>query len=192
MIAVGRKILFFGLQFVPLFLVCIWIYLTVQPIYLQFVIATANTVTQRLDPPTHVESGGTRMQSFVFTAERGQRTLRTWSPKMGHLILLSLALLPALLLATPAPFLKRFQLLGIGLVLMFLGNVLAMIGLTRGYYGLREAPGTFYWLWVFRSVNASGQFCSAAIWALLTWRYWLPTPARTGAKAVAPGKASPS
>ncbi len=170
-----RKILIFGLEFVPLFLAFMWLYLLILPYYQPVAIGTANAVTERMSPATRLEGyGKVKMKSFVFTPEDGNQFMRSWNTTAGHLIFLSLALVPALLLATPAPIRTRFRLLGLGLPLVFLGHVLALIAMTRGIYGLRQAPGTFYWLWLVRIAYTSGQVVSATVGVLLTWRYWVP------------------
>ncbi len=170
-----RKILFFGLQFLPLFLVFMWLYLLVMPYYHPVAMGTANVVTERMSSPTRLESAGTlRMKAFLFTPERGERFLIRWGRTSVHLVFLSLALVPALLLATPAPILTRFRLLGVGLLLVFLGHVLALIVMTRGIYALKQTPGTLFWLWAVRIAYASGQVVSATVGVLLTWRYWVP------------------
>jgi len=178
-----RKILVFCLEFVPLFLGCLWLYFVVMPHYQPLTLSTANMVTERMSPPTRIESSGRlRLKSFVFTPERGDRFLESWGTTTVHLVFLSLALVPALMLATPAPILARFRLLGVGLLLVFLGHVLALIVMTRGIYALRQTPGTLYWLWAVRIAYTSGQVVSATLGVLLTWRYWVP---RSGAEGPA-------
>ena len=170
-----RKILFFGLQFLPLFLVFIWLYLLVMPFYQPVAVGTANAVTERMSPSTRIETTpALRMKSYVFTPEKGKRFLKSWGKISVNLVFLSLALVPALMLATPAPIPARFRLLGLGLLLVFLGHVLALIVMTRGIHALREAPGTLFWLWAVRIAYASGQVVSATVGVLLTWRYWVP------------------
>ncbi len=158
-----RKILIFGLEFVPLFVACIWLYLLILPFYQPVAMGTANVVTERMSPPTRLEGEISRMNSFVFTPEDGSRFMKSWGSTSGHLVFLSLALVPALLLATPAPIRTRFRLLGLGLPLVFLGHVLALIAMTRGIYALRQAPGTFYWLWILRIAYTSGQVVAATV-----------------------------
>jgi len=184
-----RKLLIFVLQFVPMFLLSFVLYFVVLPVYGPIVLSTANFVTERMNPSTEIE----RLESGVwmgysFTPEQGRRGLRGWTPSTVHLMLLSLALLPALLLATPAPYLTRLRLLAIGVPLVFLSHVAWAIVLSRAVLCLRQAPGTFYCLWALRATYASGQFTAAALWVLLTWRYWFPdmlaanvAPAGTGA-----------
>ena len=169
-----RRILVFGLQFVPLFLASIFLYLLILPYYHPVALGTANAVTERMSPPTRLAGDISNMKSFVFTPQDGNRFMRGWGKTAGHLVFLSLALVPALLLATPAPIRTRFRLLGVGLPLVFVGHVLALIAMTRGIYALREAPGTFYWLWILRMAYTSGQVVAATVVVLLTWRYWTP------------------
>ena len=104
------------------------------------------------------------------------RSLKRWNLGTPHLILLSLALLPALLLATPAPVGTRFRLLGLALMLMVVIHVLSIIGVMRGVQCLRESPGTFHCLWMLRLVYSSGQLFAAVLWVVLTWRYWIVRP----------------
>ena len=176
-----RKILFFALQFLPLFLVFMWIYMQVMPYYQPVALGTANAVTERMSPSTRIEaSPSLRMKSYVFTPEKGRRFLRSWGKTSVHLVFLSLALVPALMLATPAPIPARFRLLGVGLLMVFLGHVLALIVMTRGIHALHETPGTLYWLLAVRIAYASGQVVSATVGVLLTWRYWVPRRGEAG------------
>jgi hypothetical protein len=89
-----------------------------------------------------------------------------------HLVFLSMVTLPALLLATPAPWRRRLRLLAWGVPLIFLGHVIALVLTTRGVHCLQEQPGTFVCLWALRISYASGQMFAATFWVLLTWRYW--------------------
>ena len=176
-----RKILVFGLEFAPLFLACMWLYLLVLPYYQPVAMGAANVVTERMSPPTHLKGDGKgRMESFVYTPEEGTRFMKAWDHTTGHLVFLSLALVPALLLATPAPIRTRFRLLGVGLPLVLVGHVLALIAMTRGIYALRQAPGTFHWLWILRIAYTSGQVVAATVAVLLTWRYWVPRSSADG------------
>jgi len=170
-----RKLLIFILQFIPLFLLFFVLYLVVLPVYEPILLSTANSVTKRMSPATGIESRRSgEWEGYSFSLEQGRQVLRGWTRSTTHLVLLSLALLPALLLSTPAPYLTRLRLLAIGVPLVFLSHVVWVIILTRGVMCLRETPGTFYCLWALRAAYASGQFTAAALWALLTWRYWFP------------------
>jgi hypothetical protein len=176
--ALARKLLFFGLQFVPLFVVFVFLYLAVYPHYASLTVGAANAVSGRMSPPTHVEARADGdWQAFVFTPRHGMRPLRSWGPSTGHLILLGLALLPGLLLATPGPLKERLRSVAIALPVLFAMNVLSIVGLTRGVHCLQEAPGAFHCLWLLRLVYSSGQLLAAVLWVLLTWRRWLAPPA---------------
>ena len=172
-----RKILTFALLCIPLFLLFFLIYVWIWPVYHPFVTGAANLVTERMSPPTYLElktedNGGWR--SYVFTPEEGLEFIRSWSNTTAHLIYLSLVALPALLLATPAPFKDRLQLLALSVPLMFLGHVGSLVALTRTTHCLTEAPGTYSCLIVLRFAYSSGQLLAGTFWVLLTWRYWFP------------------
>jgi hypothetical protein len=170
-----RQLVRFVLQFAPFFLVLAWGYVRVLPYYGRLVVGSANAVTERLVPPTRMEmrSDGA-WQYRVFTPERGVERLKSWNTP--HFILLSLPLVPALLLASPATWLARVRATGVGLALVFASHVLAVVALSRGTYGLLVAPGSFFHLWLLAFVYVSGQVAGLGIWVLLTWRLWFPRP----------------
>ena len=80
--------------------------------------------------------------------------------------------LPALLLATPAPWRTRWRFLAYAVPLIYLGHVISLVILTRGVYCLQLKPGTFICLWGLRVAYTSGQLFAATLWVMLTWRYW--------------------
>jgi ABC-type maltose transport system permease subunit len=171
----SNKLVRFGLLFLPLFVAFVFVYLTLLPVYKPIVLGVANAVTTRLSPPTRLESspsGGWNM--LVSEARSEERRVTTWAEFVAHLIFIGLLFLPPLLLATPTTVPDRLRLLGIGMVLLFIVQVLAMICLTRGMYCLTQKPGSFLCLWLLRLVYASGQISGAVVWASLTWRYWVP------------------
>ena len=135
---------------------------------------TANLVLQQLTPSTRLErlpAGG--WQLWVAADAGGETAVAHWAPFVVHLLFLNLALVPALLLATPAPFRDSLRRLGWAIPLLWLVQTLSLIALARGQLCLSSAPGSFLCLWLLRLVYASGQLSAAVIWALLSWRYWL-------------------
>ena len=174
-----RKIVSFGLLVVPVFLVFLALYLWIWPVYNTWVTNSANFVTKRMSPPTYLEprrSWGAGWRGFAFTDSEGQVYLRSWSNPTAHLMYISMVMLPALLLATPAPIKTRFKLLAIAIPLLFVSHVLSVVLLTRTTYCLKAAPGTFSCLWVLRFAYSSGQFFAGIFWLLMTWRYWFSGP----------------
>lgn len=172
-----RKVLTFGLQFLPFFALFVWIYLLVLPVYQPVVLGVANAVTERLDPRTHIElTDKDGWQLYRVYPHGAKRKVKHWTDAVPPLIFLSLAMLPALLLATPIPFTKRLRLAGLGLLLLFPIHVFSIIGVMRGVLCLHAEKGTFHCLWLLRISYTSGQLFSAVLWGLLTWRYWLPGP----------------
>jgi hypothetical protein len=172
-----HRALSFALQFVPLFVVTLLAYTFIVPGYQKLVLGTSNAITEQLSPRMRIDvkdDGG--WQLFV-RSDRGRPKPRTqWDAFVPHLVLLGLAVLPALLLATPVPIPTRLKMLGIALPLLFLTQVASVTLLVWGTQCLREAPGTFYCLWILRVVYTSGQISAAVLWALLTWRFWFPGP----------------
>lgn len=178
-----RRALVFTAQFLPLFLLCLWVYWKALPAYQPVVFGAANAITRSLPSPSAIEiqpEGG--WWAYGVTADGSKSSIDSWPAYMAHLLFLSLALLPALILATPAPLPARLRLLLIGLLLLFAVHVLSVIGLVRQTQCLVVRPGSFHCLWILRLVYGSGQISGALLWGLLTWRYWFP---RRGAQAAA-------
>lgn len=94
---------------------------------------------------------------------------------------LNLALLPALLLATPVGWCRRLRLAGIGLAGLVAVHAFTLVALIRVYLCLQSSPGNFLCLAMLRGSYASGQIFAAVLWAALTWRFWLPPAAGLGA-----------
>jgi hypothetical protein len=171
----ARKILSFGLLLLPLFLVFLALYVWIWDFYHPIATESANLVTKHLSPPSYLElntgpKGG--WKAYVFTPKTGLDKLRSWYSPTAHLIYLSFVILPALLLATPAPFLARLRMLAISIPLMYLSHVFSLICLTRTTMCLLDAPGTFSCLWLLRFTYSSGQMFAGVFWVLLTWRHW--------------------
>lgn len=170
-----RRVLIFLAWLIPLFAVFMLAYRPIAPFYQHAVLAGANAVAERLPPPLRIEvlpEGG--WQYFEVRGAGWMRPQIRWDAMTPHYFLLGLAILPALLLATPAPWRMRLKLLGIGLILLYVAQVIAVVGLIRATHCLRIAPGTRHCLLTLRVVYTSGQISAAAIWALLSWRYWFP------------------
>ena len=170
-----RKIVVFGLLFVPVFLAFMALYVWIYPAYHSFATGTSNLVTKHMSPPTYLKVSKGRDGGWVarvFTAEKGFERMRSWREATAHLIYLSMILLPALLLATPAPILARLRMLAYALPLIFAGHVLSLVLLTRATYCLQENPGNFSCLLALRFTYSSGQLFAGIFWVLLTWRYW--------------------
>jgi len=149
------------------------IYPLVMKVYQPATLAVANVVMAKMDPPTSIgigRDGGWR----AFDESGGyRRVVSRWRSWQKHLHYLSIALLPALILATPAPWPTRLKLLAIAIPLLFLVHSLTIVGVVRAQYCYMIDRKDFWCIWVLRAVNTSGQLFAAALWALLTWRYWV-------------------
>ena len=169
-----RKILLFAVQFIPLFVVCLWLYPRVLPLYQAMVIPMVNVGLERFEPPMRMEvmkDGGWR--AFE-RAEDGTETFYWSRPgKYLHLTYLGLALLPALLLATPVALWRRLRLFGLGMLLLLLLYVPAALGLVWSVRCLYQTPGNTVCMTIKTVVNVYGQLMSLVLWGLLTWDVWL-------------------
>lgn len=161
--------------FVPLLLLFSALYLWVKPQYEPAVQRTANAITRRLSPPSWIDSAANgQWLCHVSRPGAPNRIVYRWNVSLPHLVFLSLALVPALTLATPTTLRNRLRLTGLGLMLVFATHVAVMVGLMRAALWLIASPRSFLCLWLLRMLYVSGQLCGAAIWVLLTWRYWFP------------------
>jgi len=174
-----RKLLRFSVQFLPLFTLLLWLYWLVLPQYEPAVLRVANLVGGLLSPATRVEAvAGDEWNCIVAEPDGGERVLKRWYGFLRHLLFLDLALVPALLLPTPAPLRVRLRITGLGIVLVFVGHVAAVLGLMRGMWCLVESPNSFVCNWILRIAYTSGQLFGAVIWGLLAWRHWFPADLR--------------
>ena len=183
MTALLRKILVFMLTLIPLFLLFFAIYMVLEPKYEPIVLASANAITLRMTPATEMRDRSPQKgwEMYTYKPETGYYRIRGWKDNTKHLILLSAILLPALLLATPAPVMARLKMFLISLPIMYVGHVLSIALLTHSIQSLIDKPGGFAWLVTLRLVYASGQMLSAALWVALSWRHWIaPAAAPTG------------
>lgn len=170
------------LLFVPLLLVFSAGYLALRPYYEPAAQRTASLITRHMDPPTWIDSGpGGHWRCHAQTSQLADRIVYRWNLELPHLVMLSLALVPALTLATPTTWRNRLRLTGLGIVLVFVSHVVAMAGLTRAMWCLTQSPKSFVCLTLLRLLYVSGQLFGAAIWGLLTWRYWFPSAGRPAA-----------
>ena len=169
----ARAVLFFVLLFIPLFAICLMLYPFAMKVYQPTTLSVANEIMEHMDPPTRMQlnrRGGWR----AIVVEAGYPMKFTdWWPWQMHLHYLSLALVPALILATPAPWSTRFRLLAIAIPILFVVHSLTIVGICRSQYCAMLDPYNFGCRWVRRVVNTSGQLFGAGLWVVLTWRYWV-------------------
>ena len=173
-----RALLSFVLTFMVVFALCLAIFPSVMKFYQPAVFGPANLILSWMDPPTRIEitdNGEWR----AFNMERGfKRAWQRWKSWVKYLHFLSLPLLPALLLATPAPWRDRLRLLAIAVPLLYIVHVLTVVGIVRGHYCLLldqlRGRSELSCILMVRVVNTSGQLFGAGLWLLLTWRYWIP------------------
>jgi hypothetical protein len=176
-----RKALLFGLAFLPLFALCLWLYPYLVPAYKSAIVPVVNVGLGFFEPPLRMEvteDGG--WQTYQLEAD-GSETKYWYRPgKYLNLMFLGLALAPALLLATPVDPLRRLRLFALGMLLLFLLYLPATFGLVWSVRCLAAAPDATLCMWTKTVANIFGQLVSVALWGLLTWDVWLPAKRQDG------------
>lgn len=177
-----RRVLFFIVQFIPLFVLCLWLFPRVLPKYQEIVVRGANVGLNRLDPPMRMmvtEDGGWR--AFVIRPDGSEEFY--WYRPGTYLVLvyLGLPLLPPLLLATPLKLASRLRRLGLGMVLQLAMHMLAGFVLVWTVRCLANTPDSTTCMALKTTVNDYGQVMTFVIWGLLAWDAWLPRAEHGGA-----------
>lgn len=185
MTSARRRVLIFGLTFLPAFAGTLVIYFAVLPSYRTAVLGIANPVLALLRPPIELEIATNDGWNAYYTGGE-RRFFYTIGGEVRHAIYLNLALLPALLLATPVPWSRRLRLVGWGLLLLFACHVLLEVGMARTYYHFRTERDAVS-SWAMLQLVRGGTLLGVVQWALLTWTFWLPR----GAPRAVPAGAVP-
>jgi hypothetical protein len=172
----ARKLLLFSVQFVVFFLLLLWLYPKILPLYNQFALGLANTVLSGLTPPMRVEAAPDKSWRVHLLSGRPLFTLEA---DYLNLIYLNLVLLPALLLATPVCFLQRLKLLSLGLLLLLGVHAASAIAIVHSEVCQHYDPSNLGCNWLEEVFATGGQLFSVVLWGLLTWRYWFPKPVVT-------------
>jgi len=170
-----RRALVFGLQFLILFPICLWLYSFVLPSYQELVVGAANLLLRAFWPVLSVQvlaDGG--WHTFLLAPGAEATFVYGMRPGALALIYVNLALVPALLGATPVPLAQRLRLLVFGLLLLVVFHVLAVTGLVRTWWCLHQTPDDFLCQGLRGALKTSGQLFGVVQWALLTWSVWLP------------------
>ena len=170
-----RRSVVFAETFVHLFLVLLWLYPKALPVYQRTTTGAANPVLRAMGPPYEIalDAEGNWIASRVMDDGTREPHYRA-AASDRHLLYLNLALLPALLLATPIDLVSRLRLLGWGVVLLFAFHVAMEISLLRVARCLDLDPGNRLCAWVWANLRIAGQSFAVLQWSLLTWRHWLP------------------
>jgi hypothetical protein len=167
-----RDALRFAILAVPLLAVSLALYAAGIHGYESIVVRAANLWLASLSRPFLLEVDDAGALSLYAIVPEGARSFGLPRP---HGIYLSLALVPALLLATPAPWRSRMRWLLIALPIVFLSHVLALLLLYHAHLALRGGAGMPYTV-LFGLASRSGQLVAVALWALSTWRFWFRAP----------------
>ncbi len=167
----ARRLLAFIAQFIVFFVGFLLLYPVLLPIYNGLALSLANVVLAHSSLPLYIQV--TADHSWVVYRLPEKRPLFTLEGAYLSLIYLNLALLPALVLATPGPFQQRLKLLGWGMALLLGVHALSAIALTRAEICVHYDPDNIGCNVVEGIFGTGGQLFAVAIWVTLTWRYWL-------------------
>ena len=170
---VRRSILRFGLGFALLFPLCLWLYAEAAPLYRSGVLRVVNLFLEQREPPARIaegEDGAWRATTRPWDELPVELPLFQVEPGSLHLLFVNLALLPALLLATPVPVGRRLRLLVLGLGLAYVCHVATVLGLVSVPEGGASGP----WRALLRRLLETGGASAGFLqWGVLTWRIWL-------------------
>lgn len=171
-----RDALAFGLTFLPVFLVLFWLYPRILPAYERAVLHLVNPWLGAGTPPLFVEAQRDGALE-VYVGAATERQPLTTGPYRPDAVFVSLALLPALLLATPVRLAVRARLMLLAVPLLYAVHVVVLVALLRAKLCLALEPEHLTCTWTLVLTLTSGQTGAVALWALLSWRHWLPAGA---------------
>ena len=144
------------------------------PAYRETVRFTAEIFLPTVLPAIAVENEGAAGWRIFEKLSDGteSKLLRIPSASLTE-IYLGVLFLPALLLATPVPWIRRLRLVGWGLLLLLLvQSVLLVAFLAAWVHYQRSDPGDDFYTWLTLVHSVAGQLAALPIWAGLTWRHW--------------------
>lgn len=164
----------FGLTFLPLLLVSLFVYPRVLPAYQGVVLGSANHLLAMLSPVAVIRTEPDGCWAINAShPEIGQTwSIQMDSPKLNLLVFLSLAVLPALLAATPVRTVKRLRLVGYGLVLLFILHVLSVSGSAYAMGCFCSDPNRPLCRNMLGVLTSGGLGFAVAIWGTLAWDSW--------------------
>lgn len=168
----GRKVLIFAAQFVAFFAGFLLIYPVLLPIYNNTALALANALLVALPSPMSIQAAADN--GWQVYRLPNKRLLFTLEAEYLNLIYLNLALLPALLLATPLPYRRRLQLLGWGMLALVGMHALSAIAIVQAEVCVHYDPDNLGCTIVEGIFGMGGQLFAVTLWGLLTWHYWMP------------------
>ena len=170
----ARSAVWFGVRFLPLFAVCLWVYPKILQTYEGLVIGAANSCLAVVSPRIELASNP---QGFVTSRVVRAGGVRQPLPDLSGYrpldVFAQLPLVLALLLATP---MKPRQLLAksvAGVALVFAMHVAAVAVLFSAWSRAQSVPHSPVIDWMGVVAMTSGQIGAFAVWGLLTWGFWL-------------------
>ena len=179
-----RSVGTFALTFLLLIPATLWCYEQVLPGYQRSIASAANGLfalsgsTRQIRE--HAAGGWTSAEARPYPFAAGPPS---YVNEQLESLFLSLAILPALILATPLPWRRRLALLGIGLATLWVVHGVAAFALVQTE---TCAQSSALCHWMRGNVIIGGQLFALGLWALLTWDFWLQLRAQFAVPATHP------
>jgi hypothetical protein len=162
----------FAIAALPLLAAFVALYVVAIRPWEAAVVRAANIALTAASASVRLEVDPTGRVTTIVPGPRG-----AWSPlsttSRVHGVYLSAVLLPVLLLATPAPWGVRARWLVLAAPALFGLQVLALVAMFGTHLSLVHERGNFVARVGYGLAVTSGQLGALALWALITWRFWL-------------------
>ena len=171
----------FALVGLSLLLVFLFLYPYLLPGYRSAVLGVSKVSLGFFHPPIRLDVQLDLSWRVVVpaTQDRSGWTFVMDDEEFGHEVtFMGLAILPALVLATPVGFGRRIRLLVVALFCLFIANVLSVvtvIAIVATQCHGRETERTCGL--IAGSLSSWSHITTFGLWALLTWRSWFGEPA---------------
>lgn len=178
--ATDARVRHFALLGAILLLPFLLLYSFLLPGYRAMVLGASGALLRTISPAMRLElqADGTWLVSVPAFRGRTAWAFLLDSQEFGQEVaFLGLAILPALVLATPVSLARRFRLLLVALGTLFAVNVMSVailvLVISVRCYG-READRTCSL--IAGSLSTWSHVTTFGLWGLLTWRYWFGGP----------------
>ena len=183
-----RRVCVFGLSavaFLPLSAFC---YALLLPYYEQLLTALANVIFESASSPLSITIGTDGHLVVSRVSETGAGVQESYDP---NVLFLNLAILPALLLASPGKLVHRMRAVVLSVPALLALNLLLFLVLLRTRLCLSADPDGSLCVWAWGLLMTSGQVTAVLAWALLSRHAFLPAGSNRRVGAGEPGRNDP-
>lgn len=183
-----RRICGFGLSAVASLFLSALCYFQLLPYYGQILAALANALFKFVSSPLSVTVGTDAHLVVSGVSGTGMGAQDSYDP---NVLFLNLAILPALLLASPGKLVHRMRLVVLSVPALLLLNLLLFLLLLRTRLCLSGDPDDSLCVWAWGLLMTSGQVTPVLAWALLSRNAFLPIEWHRRVTSGEPGRNAP-